>query len=372
MRDPTCLAVRRGPANPQTRGNKELFFLTLKSSRGFGPRSLRRVLSLASVLSLVAMLSLSGVNLAHAQTTSGWTTSGWVTSGSIYDLTGNANLAQGQALISGHSYNMTMEIEIPNTSTSTLQYQVALNGAFQPASTGQSVFWVVHTPNYPGYNRTGFAGGSKSVTFNYYQGIVKLSAYFQVPGNFTIPNARYSTPTGNGTVTLHLPVNNVVLASIIPTGSTPTGYFAASVSDQTMQTFATTYNQTSALIPSKKISSSYSNIVNAILAEAQTLNNLGLPDQGTTLLNAVTATAFPVPPSNALQTYLLIGVGVLAVVVLVLAVVMVRNKGRRGYSVGVVGDVQKDLAVLEVTAAKYDRAMADKLKSLRERLSETS
>jgi hypothetical protein len=28
--------------------------------------------------------------------------------------------------------------------------------------------------------------------------------------------------------------------------------------------------------------------------------------------------------------------------------------------------------VLEVTAAKYDRAMADKLKSLRDKLSETS
>ena len=37
----------------------------------------------------------------------------------ISDLTGNANLAQNQPLIAGHSYNMTLQINVPNTSTST-------------------------------------------------------------------------------------------------------------------------------------------------------------------------------------------------------------------------------------------------------------
>ncbi len=349
----------------------ELTFLRLKSTDRAALRSLRRAVSLASILSLVAALSISGATTVNAQTTGGWTATGWVASGTIFDLTGNANLAQGSALVTGHSYNMTLQINVPNTSTSTPQFQVSLNNAFLPSTAGQSVYWVVHTPNYAGYNRTGFSGGSKTVTFNYNQGTVKLSAYFQIPGNFTIPTAKYSTPAGNGTITLHIPLNNVILASVVPLGSTGTGSFAASISDQTIQLFATQYNQTSTLIPSGKISSSYSTIVNSILAEAQALNGLGLPDQGTALLKAVTQSAFPTPPSTGLQTDLLVGLAILVILVVLLAVLMVRSRGKSGYSVGIINDVQKDLAVLEVTAAKYDRAMADKLKSLRDKLSET-
>ena len=56
--------------------------------------------------------------------------------------------------------------------------------------------------------------------------------------------------------------------------------------------------------PSGKISSTYSSLVNSILAEAQALYKLGFPDQGTTLLGAIVPSAFPVPPSSSLQTYL--------------------------------------------------------------------
>jgi hypothetical protein len=332
---------------------------------------LRRSLPFASVLALFVLAVLSGAAPAHAQTLGGWTPGGWVSSGTIQDLTGNSNLAQGQALLSGHSYNMTIQISVPNTSTSTRQFQVSLNSKFGPA-TGQSVFWVVHTPDYAGYNRTGFTGGDKTVAFNYIQGTVRLSAYFQIPVNFTIPVAKYSTPSGNGSLTLHLPQSSVIFVSVVPNGSTSTGSFTASVEDQTIQTYLTGYNQTAALVPSGKIPSTYSSLVNSILAEAQALNKLGLADNGTVLLNALVPSAFPTPPSSSLQTYLLIGLAAAVVVVILLAVVTVRSRGRSGYSVGIINDVQKDLAVLEVTAAKYDRAMADKLKSLRDKLSESN
>ena len=113
-------------------------------------------------------------------------------------------------------------------------------------------------------------------------------------------------------------------------------------------------------------------MVNSILNEAQALYKLGFPDQGTTLLGTITASAFPVPPSGSLQTDLLVGLAAAVVVVILLAVVTLRSRGRSGYSVGIINDVQKDLAVLEVTAAKYDKAMADKLKSIRDKLSESS
>jgi hypothetical protein len=332
---------------------------------------LRRSLSFATVLALLAVVVFSGATSVHAQPLGGWTPSGWVSSGTIQDLTGNSNLAQGQALLSGHSYNLTLQITVPNTSTSTPKFQVSLNDKFVSA-TGQSVFWVVHTPQYPGYDRAGFIGGSKTVTFNYTQGTVRLSAYFQIPVNFTIPIAKYATQSGNKSLTLHLPQDNVIFVSVVPVGSTSTGSFTASVEDQTIQTYLTGYNQTAALVPSGKIPSTYSSLVNSILAEAQALNKLGLPDNGTALLNTLVPAAFPAPPSSSLQTYLLVGLAAAVVVVVLLAVLMLRSKGRSGYSVGIINDVQKELAVLEVTAVKYDKAMADKLKSLRDKLSESS
>jgi hypothetical protein len=355
----------------RVRAEIEPSFLTLKSSRRLGASRLRRFVSLASVFVLLTVVTLSGTTFAQAQTSGGWNSTGWVSSGSIQDLTGNSNLAQGEALLAGHTYNMTLQINVPNTSTSTPQFQVSLNSRLL-AAPGQSLYWAVHTSGYQGYNRTSFTGGSPTVTFNYVQGTVKLSAYFKVPVNFTNPSASFVTPSGNLTRQLHLSQEAVTFVAVVPVGSTGTGSFLASVEDQTIQTYLTDYNQTSNLVPSGKIPSAYSSLVNPILAEAQALYNLGFPDQGTSLLGALVPSAFPVPPSSSLQTYLLAGFAGAVVVVILLAVMMLRSRGKSGYSEGLIGEVQKDLAVLEVTAAKYDRAMADKLKSLRDKLGETS
>lgn len=353
------------------RGKIELSFLTLKSSGRFGVSRLSRSLPFASVLALLVVVALSGASLANAQSQGAWTATGWVSSGTIYDLTGNSNLATGAALIAGHSYNMSLQVSVPNTSTSTKTFQVSLNSAVASAS-GQSVYWVVHNPTYPGYNRTNFIGGDKTVTLNYVQGTVKLSAYFEIPTGFTAPIANYTSPSGNSSIPLHLPQDSVILVAVVPVGSTGTGSFSASVIDQTIQTYQNDYNQTAALVPSGKIPSTYSSLVNSILAEAQALDKLGLPDQGTTLLNAIVPSAFPTPPNSSLQTDLLAGLAVAVVLVVLLAVMTLRSRGKSGYSVAIINDVQKDLAVLEVTAAKYDKAMADKLKSLRDKLSESS
>ncbi|HEV2390436.1 MAG TPA: hypothetical protein VGS04_06910 [Nitrososphaerales archaeon] len=332
---------------------------------------MRKPLSLASIAALLAVVALSGAVSVNAQSQTAWTPSGWVSSGTLFDLTGNSNLASGQPLVAGHSYNMTLLIKVPISSTSTKNFSVSLNPEFGPA-TGQSVYWALHTPQYAGYNRTLFTASERTVDFDYSQGSLSLSAYFQIPVNFTIPVAKYSTPSGNGSITLHLPQNNVIFVSVVPAGSSSAGSFSASVYDQTIQTYLTDYNQTADLVPSGKISSTFQTVVNSILAQAQALFKLGLPDNGTALLNTIVPSAFPVPPSGSLQTELLVGLAVAIVVIVLLAVMMMRSRGKSGYSVGIINDVQKDLAVLEVTAAKYDKAMADKLKALRDKLSESS
>jgi len=323
-------------------------------------------------LAFLAVVALSGTTAVYAQSQTAWTPNGWVSSGTIFDLTGNSNLASGQALIAGHSYNMTLDIAVPLTSTTGQTFAVSLNPRFGPA-TGQSVFWALHTSQYPGYNRTLFTASETTVNFNEAKGTLELSTYFQVPVNFTIPIAKYSTPSGNGTITLHLPQNNVIFVSVVPAGVLQSaGSFSASVQDQDIQTYLTDYSQASNLVPSGKISSTYQTLVNSILAQAQALDQLGLPDNATALLNTIVPSSFPVPPSSSLQTTLLVGLAAAVVVIILLAVLMLRSRGKSGYSVGIINDVQKDLAVLEVTAAKYDKAMADKLKSIRDKLSESS
>ena len=362
---------KSGEKTSSVRGKIEPSFLTLKSSGGVGLSSLRRSVSLAFVLALLAVVTLSGASIVHAQTVGGWTANGWVSSGTIQDLTGNSNLAANSALIAGHSYNLTLQISVPNTSPGTKTFEVSLNNAVA-AATSQSVFWVVHNPSYPGYNRTAFTGGSKTVTFNYVQGTAKVSAYFTIPTNFTAPMANYSTQSGNSSIALHLPQNNVILVAVVPFLSTGTGSFTASVEDQTIQNYVTAYNQASNYVPAGKIPSAYSSLVNSILNESQVLNKLGLPDQGTNLLDDLIPSAFPLPPNGSLTTDLLVGLVAAVVVVVLLAVMMLRTRGKSGYSEGIINDVQKDLAVLEVTAVKYDKAMADKLKSIRDKLSESS
>lgn len=354
------------------RGKTDYSFLMLKLSGRTSPQRLRSSVTFASVLALLAVVTLSSANPVHAQTSpTAWTPSGWVSSGTLFDLTGASSLASGQPLTAGHSYNLTLQINVPITSTITKTFAVSLNPRFGPA-TGQPVYWALHTSQYPGYDRSLFTASERTVNFNYTEGTLKLSAYFQVPVNFTIPIAKYSTPSGNGSITLHLPQDNVVFVSVVPAGSTSAGSFSASVEDQDIRTYLTDYNQTANLVPSGKISSTYQTLVNSILAQAQALDKLGLPDNGTALLSTIVPTAFPVPPSGSLQTTLLVGLVAAVIVVILLAVLMLRSRGRSGYSVGIINDVQKDLAVLEVTAAKYDKAMADKLKSIRDKLSESS
>ncbi len=336
-----------------------------------GLESLNGSRSFASLAAILAVVALSGASLAHAQAQNGWTSSGWVTSGTVYDLTGKSSVGQGSALVAGHSYNLTLSITVPNTSTNS-NFTLSVNSAFLPASTGQTGFWALHTSQYPGYNATAFAPGQKNVVFQFDKGTFSVSAYFQIPSNFTIPVAKYTSPSGNGTITLHFPQTGVVLVSVVPATSTPTGYFSTTVEDQTIQSYQSAYSQATNLVPSGKISSTYSSLVNGIISQAQSLDQLGLPSNGTSLLGVLVPTSFPAPPSTGLQTVLEAALGAAVVLAVLFAVLMLRSRGRSGYSSSIINDVQKDLAVLEVTAAKYDKAMADKLKSLRDKLGESS
>lgn len=313
-------------------------------------------------VSLVLALVLSAVpGFAMAQPSTNW-----VSLATITDLTGNSPVQPSQPLIAGHAYNVTMKIVVPFTQNSS-HFSPALNGVL-PAYKGQ-LFWYVKTPQYAGYNASSSTPGSRELEFTQVAGTLFLSAIFEVPLSLTL----YTSMPGN--FTRHITYSNFTLVTVSVTGGSPpttaqVGQLSASVEDQTIQTYLDTYQQKSTLISSGQIDSAYSAVVNGILAQAQALYISGLPAQGTSLLNTIEPASFPAPPNTTTSTTLIAGIIVAVVVIVILAVLLLRGRGKRGFSEGIVSEVQKELALLEVTAAKYDKALADRLQALRNRLGE--
>jgi hypothetical protein len=308
--------------------------------------------ALAAMLVLIIVLS-AVPGLAAAQSATNW-----VTLISVTDLTGNASLQPSQPLLAGHAYNVTMKVTVPFNQSGSHFYP-SLDSAL--LSHGAQ-FWYVKTPQYAGYNASSFNPGNRTLQFNLVAGTVVLSGVFEVPLSLTLITA--------GNFTRHQTVNNFTIATVTVTRGSRVGLLGATVEDQTIQTYLNTYQQKSTLISSGQIDHAYSTVVSSILAQAQALYIAGLPAQGTSVLDTIDPASFPVPPSSTTSTTLLAGVVVAVIVIILLAVIVLRGRGKRGFSEGIVSEVQKELALLEVTAAKYDKALADRLQALRNRLGE--
>jgi hypothetical protein len=76
-------------------------------------------------------------------------------------------------------------------------------------------------------------------------------------------------------------------------------------------------------------------------------------------------------PPNPLITYALAGGLVLLLVLAILFFVMLsRSRATHGFAKDTMGEAQKELASLEIIAARYDKSLADKLRALKDKLGE--
>jgi hypothetical protein len=304
-------------------------------------------------LAIAALLLLTFYGHASAQEPN------WISVSSIHDITGNLTLQNGQPLITGHSYNLTLGVAVPFSQTAshfTMNLYVGVN-----ASGNQ--YWYVHG-SYAGYNSSTLVAGSKVISFTQMKGAISLSAVF------TLPKAL--TTNQQAGVTLHFNQNDFPIAQAVVTGGAEVGSAKVTVSDEVIQNYLSLYGKASTYIPTGKIDKAYTAIVDSTVAQAQGLYNEGLPIEATNLLNTLDPAAFPAPPSSTLMYALFGGVAILAVLTVAFAIMATRSRAKRGYSSSIMGDVQRDLASLEVIAVKYDRSLADKLKGLRDKLTEAA
>jgi hypothetical protein len=305
-----------------------------------------------AALLLLSVFATAGTASAQTQN--------WVNVVAVTDMTGNQALQPTDQLIAGHTYNDTIMITVP-FSQSVSKFTVALAPAMLANG---SQFWYLHTPQYAGYNRTTFTSSLKSVTFDQAQGQVELSAIFKIPLNLT-------TVTTNGIV-LHFEKLSYPLIVVTVTGGAIVGTDGITVVDQAIQAYLTLYQSRSTLVSSGQVDSSYAPLLQQTLNLSQSLYKAGLTTQATSLLESISPSNLPTPPSSSYVSYIIIAVIFLAIIAAALALLWVRGRGKAGFATGVVNEANSELASLEVVAGRYDKNLADQLKALREKLTEAS
>ncbi len=310
---------------------------------------MRRYTLAAAMLALLLMSAFS--TTLHAQTTN------WVSVSSITDTTGNVAVANGSPLLAGHSYNLSLTVNVPFTQNSST-FTVSLWGAFV---TSGPQFWYINTPSYPGYSPANL-NGLKSITFTQVQGSLSMTALFTIPVNFTEATVE--------TLTFRFIQTDVPVVSVQVSGGSTVGTAAFNVSDDAIQTYLTTYSQKLELIPSGQVASTYTTLVNDVLAQSQAIYAAGNPIQATALLNTLTPETLPAPPNTSITIVLIAALAVVLVLAALFFVMLLRSRAGHGFAKGTMGEVQKELASLEITAAKYDKSLADRLRNLKDKLGE--
>jgi len=189
-----------------------------------------------------------------------------------------------------------------------------------------------------------------------------LSALFSVPSNITTSRS--------GGLTLRFAKDNFQVIQVSVTGGAMVGKAVFRISDSAIEAYLDAQSKKSSLVPSGAIDQTYSQLVNNIIQQAQVLYQIGLPEEATALLNIVDPGNFPAPPNTSFVIFMGVGILVLIVVAIALALLYLRGRTRHAFTLAIVDEVQRELSGMEVTAAKYDKNLAEKIKNIRDRLSE--
>lgn len=112
--------------------------------------------------------------------------------------------------------------------------------------------------------------------------------------------------------------------------------------------------------------------MNDVLNQSKFIYTGGQPVQATDLLNTLGPDTLPAPPNTSITLILIVVLVVVLILAALFFVMLLRSRAGHGFARGTMGEVQKELASLEIVAAKYDKALADKLRNLKDKLGEAA
>ena len=282
----------------------------------------------------------------------------WISLVSVQDKTSKTNVPIEQPLLAGHSYNITIQIDVPFTQGGS-NYDVALDNKMMSSGTQ---YWYLLTKNYGGYDSTTFTPGEKSIRFKQVEGKIQLAILFSIPADVTVKQSLG--------MTYRFMQKNFPLVQVIVTGGSNVGVQNFNLSDASIENYLTTVNQKSGFILAGQIDKSYNSLVNGILAQADVIYLIGLPEKATDILNVISTNNFPAPPNNSLQMILMGAVAVVAIAAIFCFLMYSRANTKSSLKTSAIDDARNELASLEVTAARYDESLSSQLKRLRDKLEE--
>jgi hypothetical protein len=300
---------------------------------------------------LAACLGSSLFTVSGAQT-------GWISLVSMQDKTSGTSVTAGKPLLAGHSYNLTIQVDVPFTQIGS-NFNVVLDDSMTASGTQ---YWYLLTKNYLGYNSTTFKPGERSIRFTQVMGKIQLAVLFSVPATITVRQSLGDT--------YRFMQEDFPLLRVLVTGGSTVGVQSLNISDASIESYLTLVDQKSNLVPSGQIDRSYDSLVKGILAQADVVYRLGQPEKAADMLNLISTGNFPAPPSNSLQTILMGAVAVVAVAAVVGFLMFGRANSKASMKASAIDDARNELASLEVTAARYDESLASQLKKLRDKLEE--
>ncbi len=326
----------------------------------------RKILAII-VVNVFLLVSVFSVVPTNAQGTGQWITSYTITALRTGNILRQIDFQTGQnisnPILAGEELNVTITVKVSTSSPNTVLQLTTEMGH----SALQGTFWELQSKTYAGISGTSYNPNQQSVQFTQTAGTLVMSCYGQISAGIT------QTQIGNGIV-LDKKTDAMLVKLTDPTGN-QLDKVAVSVVDGKINQFDELYASAQSTIQRMKdngVDPAYIALYQSVVASSQNQANQGLVDGAITTLQQLSSTQSSVTPVSTNtpveSTLFFPAVGGLAAVVVIMAFLFMRARGKVSYNKLVIEDQIKDLEGLTLRAAKIDKNMSVSLDSVKERL----
>jgi hypothetical protein len=249
-------------------------------------------------------------------------------------------------IFGGAELKVTFTINIPFSQPSAV---FKLTTSMQHSSITDR-YWELISQNYTLSNS--YNPNQNTVLFTPLQGQLTMSCFGRIP-------------TGTGSTK---PAPFILVRLTDPSGTTLDQIRPAVISAE-MDEFRVLFEQKEEKLQSLKdsgVAQGYINLYSNVLNQSQSIAAQGDSDSAIALLNSLPNSNEPVTSNWELLFFP--AVGALAAIVIILALVFMRARGKLSYITLVVEDQIKDLEGLTLRTSKIDRTISSNLDSVKERL----
>jgi hypothetical protein len=320
------------------------------------------------VVNLFLLITVLSVPPANAQVSGHWITGYTISDLRTGQILKQVDFATGQntsvaPILAGAELNVTITIDVSTTSPNT-NLQLVTNMGH---SNVQGTYWELQSKAYGGLSANSYNPNQPTVTFSQVSGTLVISCFGDIASGIT------QTQVGNG-ITIDKKTDSLLIKLIDPVGN-QLDKIGVTVVDAQINQFDTllgTAQNTIAQMKANGVDPAYIALYQSVIDGAVNQANQGLVDNGINVLTQLASTqssTTPVSTSTPLESTLFLpAVGALAVIVVIVAFLFIKARGKVSYDKLVIEDQIKDLEGLTLRASKIDKNLTVSLESVKDRL----